>query len=135
MKYKVAEEVAEQEFERLCEANRIDYDVSDLNEEETTDWLELRGGIVKLIRQGTLVVSEDGKPIYTPPGGSKSLTFHRPTGATLMALDSHKDKRVANLTAAMADMTRVNSGEFGRMDSRDFQACGRIANLFLADRQ
>lgn len=133
MKLKVAEDVALQEFARLCDAYRIDTDESDLSPAEIKEWHETRAGIVKLIRSGSLIVGEDGKATYTPLTG-KSLTFQLPTGATMMALETHpKGKDIANLTAAMADMCEVGRDVFAKMGAQDFKHCTRIANLFLAD--
>lgn len=134
-KGKVAREVAEQEFARLCEANRVDHDTADLTEAELAEWSELREGIVRDLERGTLIVGEDGRPTYTPPGSAKAVTFYAPTGATLMALETYAGARnISNLIAAMADMTRTDRGEFGKMPARDVQACARLAKIFLADR-
>jgi len=132
-KHKVAKEVAEAEFVRLCDANRIDHDTSELAEEARKDWDDLKSEIVKDIRLGTLIVGDDGKPTYTPPGGSKGFTFYPATGATIMALESYgKDKGISNLVAAMAEVTRTDRGEFSKLLAKDFQACSRIMRLFIA---
>lgn len=135
MKLKIAKEVAEAEFVRLCEASRVDHDTSELSEEELAEWNGLKEPIVRDLQVGTLIVGEDGKPTYTPPGASKGFTFHAPTGATLMALETYAgSKGISNLFAAMADMTRTDRGEFSKMSARDTQACARVAKLFLVDR-
>lgn len=134
MSYKVAKEVAEKDFERMCEANRISFDTSELDDEERAEFDEIRGRIVLDICSGRLAVDGDGRPVYTPPNG-KSITFHPATGATLMALETHpKGKDVSNLIAAMADMTHTDRSTFSKLAATDFKACCRIANLFLADR-
>jgi hypothetical protein len=131
---KIAREVAEAEFERMCDARRIEHDASDLTDEESAEFAELRGTIVRMIMRGALVVGEGGDPTYTAPGGP-SLTFHPPTGATLMALETHPGgKNIANLIAAMQDMTQTDPGTFAKMSAIDVQACGRLGKLFLADR-
>jgi hypothetical protein len=130
-KYKIAREVAEQEFVRLCEANRVDHDTSEMNEAELKDWTDLRSEIVRDIQRGSLIVAEDGKPTYTPPGAAKGYTFHPPTGATLIALETVAGKQLTNFVAAMADMTRTDRSDFGKMDLRDVKACMRVARLFL----
>jgi len=130
---KVAAEVAAAEFDRMCAGMRVEQDLAELDEDELVAWNGLRDPIVKDIQRGQLVISEAGLAVYTPLGG-KALTFNPPTGATLMALEAHgKGKDVSNMVAAMADMTGVGKGEFSRMPARDFQACGRLARLFLAD--
>jgi hypothetical protein len=132
-KFKVAAEVAASEFDRMCIAMRIETDLAELDEDELAEWTALRDPIVKDIQRGQLVIDTEGRAVYTPIGG-KPLTFNAPTGATLMALETHgKGKDVSNMTAAMADMTGQAKGDFSRMPARDFQACGRLARLFLAD--
>lgn len=131
---KVAAEVAELEFVRMCEHNRIELDESKLEPAELTEWTEIRSKIVEDICKGWLVIDAEGRPVYSPSTG-KAVTFNPATGATLIALESHaKGKDVSNMVAAMADMTGATKGDFSRMQARDFQACGRIARLFLADR-
>jgi hypothetical protein len=133
---KVAREVAEAEFDRLCTLCRIETDTSALTAEEEKDWqTDIRGPIVREIMAGTVVVADDGRPTFTPLGSSKGYTFHAPTGATLMALETYPGgKNIANLIAAMTDMTHSDKGEFSRMGSRDVQAAMRLARLFLEDR-
>lgn len=133
-KFKVAAEVAEAEFDRMCAAMRIEHDLTELAEEELKAWEGLRDPIVKDIQRGQLIVDAEGRAVYTPIGG-KAITFNAPTGATLMALETHgKGKDVSNMIAAMADMTGAGKGDFSRLGVRDFQAVGRIARLFLVDR-
>lgn len=135
MKFKIAKDVAEVEFIRMCDAFRIDHDTSELTEDERAEWDDLRESVLRDLRAGTLIVGEDGKPTYTPPGAPKGVTFHPPTGATIIALETYAgSKNIANLVAAMADMTRTDRGEFGKMSAPDFHACTRVARLFLAAR-
>jgi hypothetical protein len=133
---KVAREVAESEFEKLCSLNRIEHDTAEMTPEEKTEWeTEIRGPIVREIMAGTVIVSDDGRPTFTPIGGSKGYTFYPATGATLMALETYQGgKSTANMMAAMTEMTRTEKGEFSRMALRDVNAAGRLARLFLSDR-
>lgn len=130
---KVAEDVARAEFARMCVANRVEQDESELTADELKEWVELRGKIVADICRGALVIDAEGRPTYTPESG-KAVTFQPATGASLMALETHgKGKEISNTVAAMADMTGTNKGDFSRMSARDFRACMRLTNLFLAD--
>lgn len=134
---KVAREVAEAEFARMCDAYRIEHDVAEIPKDELDEWNALRDAIVRDMMRGELVVGPDGNPTFTAPepGGAVAITFHPPTGATLMALETYPGaKQIANMLAAMADMTRTDRGEFGKMRARDVQVCSRLAKLFLADR-
>jgi hypothetical protein len=95
----------------------------------------MKAPIVRSLMAGTLIVDAAGLPTYTPPGSSKGFTFHRATGATYMALETYATaKQLQNTVAAMAEMTHSNAGEFSKLDLADFQACLRVAKLFLAER-
>jgi hypothetical protein len=132
MKYKIAEEVALQDFERMCQAHRVDTDESELSEEEKEDFHDKRAKIVKAIRLGSLVVAESGLPTYTPRDGGEPMTFYPATGATMMALESHgKGKDIANLMAALTEMTRSAKGTFSKLSARDFTFCSQLAALFF----
>lgn len=132
---KVAREVALADFERMCEAYRVPLDLSDLSADEQTEFEGLREKIVRLQMRGVVVVGPDGNPTYTAPGSATGYTFHPPTGATLMALETYAGKRdVANSMAAIADMTHTDKSEFSKMPLADFRAISNIASLFLADR-
>lgn len=131
---KVAAEVAEAEFSRMCKAFRIDEDTSEFDADELASWNALRDPILKDIGLGRIIVDAEGLPTYTPPDGGKAVKFKPPTGATLMALETHgKGKDISNSVAAMGDMTETNKGDFSRMAVRDFRACMRLTNLFLSD--
>jgi hypothetical protein len=135
-KYRVAKEVAEAEFVRICDANRIEHDTSEMSEEELKDWKVLEDGIVRLIRVGTLIVTDDGKPVYTPPGATKGYTFYPTTGATYMAFETHGgNKNISNMVAALTELTRSDRGEFSKLPGKDFNACGLVLRLFLAGSQ
>ena len=129
---KVAEEVAAAEFSRMCEAFRVDQNTAGLDAKELKSWNDTRQGIIGDICRGALTIDTEGRPVYVPEMG-KAVTFNRPTGATFMALETHKDKNISNTVAAMADMTGTNPGDFSRMFARDFKACSRIASLFLSE--
>jgi hypothetical protein len=131
---KVASEVAESEFERMCDAHRIKHDV-ERDEAELAEWQGIRAPIVRALMEGTLIVDEGGLPTYTPAGGGKSITFHKATGATYMALETYAaSKNIQNMAAAMAEMTHVPVGTFSALEALDFQVCMRLGKLFLLDR-
>src|SRR5690606_7248526 len=130
-KYTVAREVAEQEFVRMCESRRIDLDDSEWTDQEKEKFGEERKHIVDLIRRGLLTVAEDGTPTYTADGG-KTFTFHIPTGATFMAMESHAPtKQVSNTVAAVTEMTRSAAGELSKLSVWDFRAVMRVGSFFL----
>lgn len=130
-KYPVARDVAEQEFARMCESRRIDLDDSEWTDQEKEKFEEVRNDIVTLIRRGLLTVAEDGTPTYAADGG-KTFTFHIPTGATFMAMESHAPtKQVSNTVAAVTEMTRSAAGELSKLSVWDFRAVMRIGSFFL----
>ena len=123
---KIAKEVAEQEFKRMCELARVDTDENEMDEESKAAWRALKASLVKLICKGDLVVAPDGKPTYA------GITFSAPTGATMMALETYpENKKIGNMAAAMCDMTGSDAGAFSRLHAKDFNVCSKICNLFL----
>jgi hypothetical protein len=129
----VAREVAETEFERMCDAHRID--TASMAENDADEWAGVKAALVRVIMSGALIVGSDGLATYTPPGSAKGLTFRRATGATYMALETYAGgKNMRNMCAAMADMTQADVGDFSKLDAPDFQICLRLGKLFLADR-
>lgn len=132
---KIGPDVAAAEFERMCDANRIDRDPALWSDDDADGFAQLRTRILRDMQSGAIVVDDEGRPTYTPPGASKGLTFHKAKGATLIALETHAGtKGISNTLAAMAELTHVDRGEFARMDARDVHACVRLTTLFLADR-
>ncbi len=131
-KGKIAPEVAEADFERMCEAHRID--TAQMLEDDE-EWPSVKASIMRSLVAGTLIVGDDGLPTYTPAGSAKGYTFRRATGATYMALETYPGaKNMKNMCCAIADMTHTDVGEFSRLDALDFQVCMRLGKLFLADR-
>lgn len=135
---KIALEVAEAEFERMCRSRRIDLEEM-LDGKDDGEFLALKGRIVRTIQRGELIVDgENGDPTYLPPvPGAKPLRFYKPTGATFMAMDGVGGKEVGQIgrmVGVLADMTRTPKGEIAKLEAPDFQFCCTLANLFLAPR-
>ena len=131
---KVAREVAEAEFDRMCTARRVNIDPEEMTAEEYESLLEVKQRIVRTIERGDLVVSENGDPIYTPPiPGAKPITFYRPTGATFMTMDGD-DGNQARLVRILTEMTRSAKGEISKLEAPDYVVCSKLANLFMAGR-
>lgn len=132
---KVAREVAEADFARMCGPFRVELDADHLNDEERVENMETREKLVRLIMRGLLVVGDDGNPTYTPPGRASGFTFHPVKATALIALETYaQSKPISNMCCCMADMTRVDRTEFHRLDLPDFHALSNLAKLFLADR-
>jgi hypothetical protein len=136
---KVAREVAERDFERMCRSRRVVTDPAEIDEDDLPGLTAVREKLVKAIMRGELVIEENGDPVYTPPvGGAKSLRFHKPTGATYMAMEANRpgeaDGQVARTVRALTEMTRSDKGEIARLEGADYQMCVTLGQLFLASR-
>jgi len=132
---KVCLEVAEVEFKRFVESMALDCNESSMNEEESSDFNDQKQKLLKAIIKGSLVVNENGEPIYTPQrtADAKPITFYEPTGASLMAMDrKKKSEDVAKLFATMGDITKTNAKTFANMKNADLKICMAITTLFLA---
>ena len=134
MEFKVAREVAESEFERFTEAMDLDVDETRMDEDDKKSFGELKDRILRAIEQGHLVFDDEGQPVYTPRAGASTqpITFHEPTGASFMAMDTKKkDQNVGKMYAVMADMTHRDAKVFSSMPNRDLRVCQAIVTLFL----
>ena len=131
---KIAKEVAEQDFNRFIEANDLLVEHDGMEKEDRESFGEQKARIVRAIAKGHLVINEDGEPVYTPQRSedSKPLTFHEPTGASLMAMDrKKKNEDVGKLYATMGDMTRTDAKTFSSMKMADLKVCMAVTVLFL----
>lgn len=134
MDAKVGRDVAEAEFERFVESMDLDVDPAHMDGEDRASFAQLKERILRAIEHGHLVVDEKGQPVYTPRAGGavQSITFHEPTGASFMAMDSKKkDQNVAKMYAVMADMTHLDPKVFAAMAARDLKICQALVTLFL----
>tara|TARA_R110000796_G_scaffold27209_1_gene75243 strand:- start:511 stop:933 length:423 start_codon:yes stop_codon:yes gene_type:complete len=125
----LCEEQAEAEFNRLAEAN--DLDTADLGSLASA----LKKVIVRSFKKGVLTLDDNDNPVFTPKYSDvkNPLTFHRPTGATLLTMDKKPDGQdFAKLFAVAAELTRTtNQAYFARMDVADSRVVLAIVNLFL----
>lgn len=134
MNDKVAKEVAEAEFDRFVNAMDLDVDPSDMSEEDKEAFQQQKDRLVGAIQSGALTINDDGEPVFTPQRtkDADTLTFHEPTGASLMAMDrKKKSEDIGKLYAAMADMTRSHASTFSKMRMADLKVCMAITTFFL----
>lgn len=128
----VADEVAEAEFARFCEAMDFDIDPAGMDADDREGFASLKKRIIRAMKNGTLVVDTEGRPVFTPQEGGDAITFHEPTGADLMAMDQRKKNAdMAKLFAVMAAISKQSSARFSKMKKRDLDVCLAITNLFL----
>lgn len=127
---KVALEVCEPEFQRMCAGRRIDTDVDEMSEAEKATFERHRDTVLRAMRRGHLVVNGDGDPEFTPPSGNKVLKFARMTAATLVSIEK-ADGNNAMSMAATAEMTGTAPSQISKLDIADFKVCGALAMIFL----
>lgn len=131
----IAEEVVEHEFNRFVECMDLDVDPAGMNADDLEVFRQEKVRIINAIKSGSLVISENGEPIFTPQRSkdAEAITFYEPTGASLMAMDrKKKTDDIGKLYATMADMTKTHPSVFSRMKMVDLKVCMAIAMLFLA---
>ena len=131
----VSEEVAKAELERFCEAMDLDLDTSRLNEEAINNLEDAKHQFVRAVMNGSLVVEDDGVPVFTPRKmkDAQPIRFPEPTGAVKMEIDriSGRYKAVTKTYALMEALTGQSKGFFSKMLNRDLKVCEAITNLFL----
>lgn len=131
--HKVAPEVCETYFEQFVEAMDLDVDPVGMDDEDKTSFVNAKRVMIAAMMDGSLVINDDGEPVYTPKKGhTDPITFHEPTGASYMAMDSKKKGHdVGKVYATMADITRCPATRFAKMANRDVKVCQAIIALFL----
>lgn len=132
--YKVAKEVAEEEFDKFCEGMDIDSDTQEMNEDDQKGFEDQKAKIVRAIMRGSLTFNEDGLPVYAPTRSKidNPLVFHEQTGAHLMAMDRKKEgQNVAKLLSLMDAMTKSAPGTCSKLEGADLKTCMAIITLFL----
>ncbi len=134
----IAREVAEQEFERWAAAMRLGrkLDPSKLDDEDKKGLTIVKGTLLDAIQDRLLVVDSEGRFVLsstTNKGTPFSLTFNKPKGVDVMAIDQAKpDEGVKKTVRFLASVTGQNAPFFSTIDLADFQICDAIATLFLA---
>ena len=129
----VAAEVAENEFDRLCELRRVSTEVGDMNEEEATAFAELRKKLVRAVMRGTLVIDEAGVATYTPPvAGAKPFAFKNLTAASLIGSNGKQQDNMSRTLQIIAAMTERAPAEVARLAIPDLKMCGSIVTLFMS---
>lgn len=130
---KIAADVAESEFGRFIDSMDLDLNTDGMDDDEKKDLSLQKGRVISAIMNGSLVVNDDGEPVFTPQREEQdALTFHEPTGAALMAMDRKKQsEEIGKMFAAMAAITRTHSKVFSNMKMADLKICLAITTLFL----
>lgn len=128
----VAAEVAEQDFERICDFFDVELDESALDAEDKADLAGIKSKIVKNICTGRLTVGDNGQPTYTLKDGT-AMTFKQPTGAILLTKVKDNDAN-RKMFAIIVELTGGVSSP-GKWTPRDTGVLMAIVNLFISELQ
>lgn len=129
---KISRDMAEAEFERFCDENFIDTDLTGLDQEDVDAFEAHKLRIVKAICIGWVTIDDDATAsIEISP--ELSLSFKSPNSSALMAADSVKPgKDIAKLNAVMASIVGKSPKTFAAIPMKQYQVCASITTLFLA---
>lgn len=132
---KIAEEVAESEFERFALEMDLDTNTEKMSEDRLAAFTELRRVAVRALMRGSLVIDDGGQAVFTPQydKDTKPLTFFASDGTVLSSMDKKKESEpVAKKYTAMGAITKTSAARFNAMDTRDLKVCQALYLLFLA---
>ena len=132
---KVALKAAEKEFERFVTSMDLAVDTEGMDAEDKKDFTDHRDIVVRGIREGSVVINDNGELVFTPQRseGEDAITFHEATGATLMAMDKRKaNEDMRKLFASMAETTHTHSSLFSKMKMSDLKVCMAAFTLLMA---
>ena len=128
----VAREVAEDEFDRMCEAMGVDLDeFDDLDDEDRKQFDQHKKRIVRAITTGLLTVDEDGLPTIHPSKGD-SAQWKPPTGGTLVTLDRFKSTDNVRRVFEVAKEMTGGKLKAGILPLKEVGVITSMVALFLA---
>lgn len=130
----IGHEVAETEFNRFVDSMNLDVNLENMNDDDRQGFHKQHKIIIDSIRRKDATINDNGEPTFTPTRteNSSMITFHEPTGASFMAMDSKRtDAHMSKIFAVMADMTKTDIGYFSKMKNADLKVCIAFATLFL----
>lgn len=130
----VDKETAHAEFDRFTTAMDLDVDVSEMDQDDVKTFEGTKKQITDSIMRGNLVIDDKGQPVFTPSDmpPENALTFHEPTGATLMSMDRRKaGEDVGKMLVVMTEMCKTTGNTFANMPNRDLKVCSAIVAVFL----
>ena len=89
MSEKVSKDAAEFEFLRFVEAMAIDVDTSTMDDDDLKSYEKQKGRIISAIMAGSLVINDNGEPVFTPALAatappSTAATDQHPSGIDLL---------------------------------------------------
>jgi hypothetical protein len=131
-KTSIDRETAEHELQRFLDAMDLVMSTDGMDENDKRDYTKDRDTLVRAIMSRRVDVNDVGEcTLHTRD--DKHITFHEPTGASLLAMDKKKPtQEVGKLYAAMADFCKVPPVTFSKMGNSDLKIAMAIYLLFLA---
>lgn len=135
IEYKLDETTATAELERLADMMDLDLEIdSGLEEKERKEAQKTLDTLIKSIRRGDIVITDEGELVFTPVRSPNvpPIKFQEPTGATLLASDKFGDKqKLHKMYAMVAEMTGVEPATFSRLKKSDLNVVMAVGGLFL----
>jgi hypothetical protein len=124
-------EMAEQEFERMCATMGVEIDMSGEDEDTVKGFDDLKRKVCRAITSGELVLTDDGRPVYTTTGG-EAMEFKEMTGATLMSMDRVKSgENTAKMFTVIKELTGGGVPP-SQLKPKDIRVLFALVSLFLA---
>ena len=131
----LSQDMAQQEWDRFLVSMDLDEKISEKLDDEDAKALEnVRSGIMRALRNGSLVIGNDGEAVFTPRRGEnrKPVTFSEPTAGVLTAADRRKEgHNAAKGIAMLAEWSGENPDRFAKMKASDFAVCMNLFALFF----
>ena len=124
---KVAAEVARADFERMCNARRIELDETDWTDEEKKFFDNLRKVICKEISRGNVVIDANDDPVFK--FGNPPLKLGKPKGSSMLAMDGKVEN--ARVFAALADISGMGVSHFSNFEVQDIHLLKTFYVLFF----
>ena len=135
MEYAIDEQTAKSDLERMADIMDLDLSVdSSLDPKEQREAQKTLDTVIKAIRLGQLVISDEGEATYTPRRSKDvpPITFYEPSGATLLAADKYGDKqKMHKMYAMIAEMCKIEPATFSKLKKYDINGLLAVGGLFL----
>ena len=127
----VCAEMAETEFQRFADAMDLDLDAPK-DGEAANNFQEAKRVFLRELCAGRLTVNDKGEASYACVRCEKTVTFHRKTGATLLACDQAKEgQEVRKMALMIGEMTREGPGFCSNLEGRDLNVIMKIGSLIV----
>ena len=124
-------EMAELEFERMCATMGVETDLTGEDDDTVKGFADLKRKVCRAIVAGDMVLTEDGRPIYTTTGG-KGMEFKEMTGAVLMSMDRVKSgENTAKMFTVIKELTGGGVPP-SQLKPKDIRVLFALVSLFLA---